>query len=119
MNWEDRVTARIKRVLGIEENETNYDNLIKDYINDSFIYIMDYTNAEKFSKSYESTLIECVVTLWRRRGVEGSTSRSAGGVSESYDSSIVVAPIIASHLVQYIRPTNYQYPDTRYDYPKE
>ena len=119
MEWIDKVTAKIKRRIGIEESDTNYDNLIKDYIEDTFMEIINYTNANSFNKSYEPTLVDCVVALWRRRGVEGANSRSAGGVSESYDSSVVIAPIISSKLPQIIRPLNYSYSSERYEYPKE
>lgn len=119
MIWIDKVTAKVKRRIGIDEKDTNYDTLIKDYIEDTFMEIINYTNANSFNKSYEPTLIDCVVALWRRRGVEGTISRSTGGVSESYDSSIVIAPIISSKLSQIIRPLNYTYSSERYEFPKE
>ena len=35
MKWEDKVTARIKRKLGIDEKDTSQDTLIQDYIYDT------------------------------------------------------------------------------------
>lgn len=119
MKWEDKVTAKIKRKLGIDEKETSQDTLIKDYIYDTFVDIINYTNASSYNLAYDSTLIDCVVALYRRRGVEGAISRSAGGVREEYSTSNVIAPIIASKLPQIIRNPGYKYPSTRFDYPKE
>ena len=119
MKWEDKVTTKIKSRLEIDNTNTEYDALIKDYIYDTFVDIINYANADSFRKEYEPTLIACVVALWRRRGVEGTISRSAGGVSEHYDNSVVIAPIISSKIPQIIRPLGHTYPSTRYDYPKE
>lgn len=117
--WEDKITSRIKRKLGINEKDVSQDDLIKDYINDVFIDIMNYTNASSYNLSYDPTLIDCVVALHRRRGVEGAISRSAGGVNEHYSSSNVIAPIIASRLPQILRSTDYRYSKNRFDYPEE
>ena len=119
MKWEDKVATKIKNRLEIDNTDTSQDSLIKEYIYDTFVEIINYTNADSFKKEYEPTLISCVVALWRRRGVEGTISRSAGGISEHYDNSVVIAPIIASKIPQIIRPLGHIYPSTRYDFPKE
>lgn len=118
MLWIEKTTAKIKRRLDIDDSDATCDNLIKDYIDDVLREIVEYTNSNGYNTCYDNTLIRCVVALWRKRGVEGSTSRSAGGISDTYLSDDEISSLITS-LPQIMRPIGYTYSKTRFDYPKE
>ena len=80
--WEKKILARIKTRLGIETSNTKNDDLLKDYIKSSFDEIIVHTQSNSYDLSYDNKLIQCVVFLYNKRGLEGVVSRSANGISD-------------------------------------
>lgn len=115
--WEKNILKRIKVRLEIESSNTKKDDLLKEFIRTSFDEIINHTNSNSYDLSYDSKLIQCVVFLYNKRGIEGVKSRSANGLNDDYDSVLELAPILAT-MKQIIRPSGYKYSRNRYDYPQ-
>ena len=114
--WEKKILIRIKTRLGIETSDTKKDELLRDYIKDSFVEIVRYTHSNSYDLSYDSKLIQCVVFLYNKRGVEGVVSRNANGISDNFDTALEIAPILAT-MPQNIKPVGYKYSSNRFEYP--
>lgn len=114
--WESEILKRIKIRLGIDVMDSKKDDLLKEYIKTSFDEIINHTNSNSYDLSYNNKLIQCVVFLYNKRGIEGVKSRSANGLNDDYDSVLELAPILAT-MKQIIRPSGYKYSSNRYDYP--
>lgn len=117
-DWITRITEEvIHRVpdLGAKDKEHLREGLIRN----AFTKIMLHSQANAYDTSWDSILVDCVVTLYNYLGEEGSISRAAGGVSDTYACSNVLATLLASSIPHYIRPTGYVYSKTRFDYPTD
>ena len=114
--WEKKILTRIKIRLGIETSDTKKDDLLKEYIRSSFDEIMIHTQSNSYDLSYDTKLIQCVVFLYNKRGLEGVVSRSANGISDNFDIALEIAPILATMPIK-IRPIGYKYSNNRFDYP--
>jgi hypothetical protein len=114
--WEKKILARIKTRLGIETSNTKNDDLLKDYIKSSFDEIIVHTQSNSYDLSYDNKLIQCVVFLYNKRGLEGVVSRSANGISDDFNIALEIAPILATMPIR-IKPNGYKYSNNRFDYP--
>lgn len=115
-SWLTRITERIiHRVpeLGLEKNV----HLREGFIDTAFTQIIVHANANKYELRWDKDLVECVVRLYNYQGLEGSTERTADGVSDSYDGPDILSPYLSRNVQQYIRPVGYQYSSTRFEYP--
>ena len=113
-NWKTNITKRIvTRVPELKENT----ELLNELLEEAFVDIMNHSQATSYNKSWDSTLVTCVVTLYNYSGMEGSTNRSANGVSDTYESSDILSPILSRKIPHYIKPSGYTLPDTRFNMP--
>lgn len=115
-NWLTQITKKvIHRVpdLAFQKNE----QLREDLINDAFTQIMIHSQANSYERQWDNLLVNCVVTLYNYLGTEGSVSRTADGISDSYDSSNILSPLLSRNIAPYLRPAGYVYSKTRFDYP--
>lgn len=115
MAWIDDIKSAVIR--RIPQLETQSD-LIEDLIDDAFRYIVNYSHDDSYSTQYDKVLVRAVAMLFNNIGVEGSMSRNANGISDSYNSTDVLASFVASNVKQYIRPSGYEFSSTRYTYPE-
>jgi hypothetical protein len=112
--WITNIKSKVHtRVPELKENQ----DLCESLIDDAFTQIILHTNATAYRKEWDNILVNCVVILYNYLGVEGSKSRSANGVSDTYDSSVILAPTLASKLPYFIKPVGYVFPETRFNMP--
>lgn len=116
MKWIDTIISKIKKRLDIEQQNSQYDSLLEEYVQGAFNDIIIHTNSNYYDNSYESTLIKCVIVSWRKRGIEGTTSHTMGDITDSYESSDETSYLISKLPVK-IRPVGYQYSSDRFNFP--
>ena len=114
--WENEILKRIKLRLGIATSDTKNDDLLKEYIRTSFDEIIDHTQSDKYNLKYDSKLIQCVVFLYNKRGIEGVVSRNANGISDDFNIALEIAPILATMPIN-IKPSGYKSSSNRFEYP--
>lgn len=71
--------------LGIDETESEK---IKGMLEDAIVLVLDYTNREKMIDKLYYYARQLVIITWNQEGNEGETSRSEGGVSQSFITDI-------------------------------
>lgn len=74
---------RIK--LGIGENDTTQDDLIALYLADAEEDILTFTNLTAVPTGLLSTQVDMAIRLYNKRGIEGETAHSEGGISRSFE----------------------------------
>lgn len=117
MTWKQQITAQIER--RIPELKGNED-LLDDYLNSAYKAIMRHTAANKYSSEWDDVLVNAVVMLYNYSGVEGSVERENGGVQDSYETSVILSPLLSrSDLPQYIRPVGYTFAADRFVLPED
>ena len=82
---EDALLAKIKRRLGIADN--NQDELLTDLINDAENDFRLITGAEEIDGKYSTIILGVILKRYNRKGSEGMTSESVDGYSVNYGSS--------------------------------
>lgn len=75
---------KIKRRLGIAENDTLEDQLIADLIEDAESYFKALTGVTFVSPEYNFMIENVVYKLYGRKGSEGVTSETVDGYSVTY-----------------------------------
>lgn len=75
--------AQAKLVLGI--TTTAYDNLLASYIVDVGYFIMSITGRSTIPTELEYAQVDLAVAMYSKRGAEGESSHSEGGVSVTYE----------------------------------
>ena len=71
--------------LGLDGLDQSKTNLIIQLIEDAESYILDLTNRSQITNELEPLVREVAIIYWNRLGDEGTTSRSEGGISVSYE----------------------------------
>lgn len=84
----DTQLEKIKRRLGITENDTQQDDLIRDLIDDAESYFKLITGAKSVDEQYEFIIRDVALKLYVRKGSEGTESESVDGYSVSYAKSL-------------------------------
>lgn len=116
MSWLDNIKEMtIRRVPELAGDDNEF--LLEDLIDDAFKSIMQYSKASSYNTDWDKTLVRCVAMLYNNVGAEGSTSRSSLNTSDSFDSTDAIASFIVANIPQYIKPTGYEYPADRMNYP--
>lgn len=114
--WSDTILKRVYiRVPELKESP----ELAKELIESAFKAIMIHSQATSYKKDWDNTLVNCVVFLYNYLGVEGSTHRSANGITDTYESSHILSTILSRDIPHYIKPSGYSFPSTRFDMPKD
>ena len=115
--WKTKIEKKItNRVPELNSNKNKA--LLDDLIDDALAQIVIYENASSYNTRWDNLLVNCVVTLYNYLGNEGSISRDANGVNDTYSSSSILSELLSRNITPYIKPTGYQYPSTRFDYPQ-
>lgn len=79
---------RIKRRIGIEESDKESDLLILDYLEDAEEAIKGWCNRTDIEDGMASAIRQTAIAFYNREGNEGESSRSEGGVSQTFEDGI-------------------------------
>lgn len=115
--WLENITQKIKVRIPEVCNNVNEEQKIQNYISDAFYQIMEYSNADKYDRKWDNLLVNCVVTLYNYDGTEGSVSRNANGIQDTYESSNILSVLLSRNITPYLRRTGHRYPQDRFEYP--
>lgn len=80
----DAQLERIKRRLGIDENDDHEDNLLEDLVNDAESYFKSLTGSATVDPKYNFMIENVVYKLYGRKGSEGVSSETVDGYSVTY-----------------------------------
>lgn len=76
--------AKIKRRLGIAQDDTKEDGLLADLVDDAESYFKTLTGSVEISSKYNFMIENVVYKLYGRKGSEGVTSETVDGYSVTY-----------------------------------
>lgn len=79
---------RIKRRIGIDKSDENSDLLILDYLEDAEQAVMSWCNRSDIEDGMTSAIRQTAIAFYNREGNEGESSRSEGGVSQTFEEGI-------------------------------
>lgn len=75
---------RLKSMLGIELSDTTRDELLDYLVDDAINEIITYCNLKSYDEKLNSIVIKMVLQNYNKVKIQGITSHSYSGVSESY-----------------------------------
>ena len=76
--------AKIKRRLGIAQDDTKEDDLLSDLVEDAESYFKGLTGEATIDNKYDYMIENVVYKLYGRKGSEGVTSETVDGYSVTY-----------------------------------
>lgn len=76
--------AQAKARLGL--TDTANDSLLAQYLTDAEYFILGVTGQSVLPAALEGAQIDIAVSYWGKRGAEGESAHSEGGVSVTYES---------------------------------
>ena len=76
--------AKIKRRLGIAQDDTAENDLLADLVEDAESYFKILTGSVEISSKYNFMIENVVYKLYGRKGSEGVTSETVDGYSVTY-----------------------------------
>lgn len=89
---------RFKLLAGITDD--TQDGLISALLSDSADAVCDYIGREEVPARLESVQVQLALIAYNKRGAEGESSRSEGGISQSFDG---LPPELLARLRNYPR----------------
>ena len=95
---------RFKLLAGITDD--TQDGLISALLSDSADAVCDYIGREAVPARLESVQVQLAVIAYNKRGAEGESSRSEGGISQSFDG---LPPELLARLRNYPRKAGVLY----------
>ncbi len=75
--------ARFKTLTGITDSEQ--DGLIAVLLEDAEDAVLDFIGREELPQRLSSVVVQLAVIAYNKRGAEGESSRSVGGISQSFE----------------------------------
>ena len=76
--------AKIKRRLGIAQDDTAENDLLADLVDDAESYFKTLTGSVEIGSKYNFMIENAVYKLYGRKGSEGVTSETVDGYSVTY-----------------------------------
>lgn len=76
--------AKIKRRLGIAQDDTAENDLLADLVDDAESYFKTLTGSAEIGSKYNFMIENVVYKLYGRKGSEGVTSETVDGYSVTY-----------------------------------
>ena len=76
--------AKIKRRLGIAQDDTTENDLLADLVDDAESYFKTLTGSVEIGSKYNFMIENVVYKLYGRKGSEGVTSETVDGYSVTY-----------------------------------
>lgn len=95
---------RFKLLAGITED--TQDGLISALLSDAADSVCDYTGRDEVPARLVSVQVQLAVIAYNKRGAEGESSRSEGGISQSFDG---LPPELLARLKNYPRKAGVLY----------
>lgn len=95
---------RFKLLAGITDD--SQDGLITALLSDAEDSVRDYIGREEVPARLVSVQIQLAVIAYNKRGAEGESSRSEGGISQSFDG---LPPELLARLKNYPRKAGVLY----------
>ena len=117
ITWLERISLKVQRRVPDLSAEHNQ-GWLNDLIEDAFTQIVTYAKADKYDTAWDSLLVNCVVALYNYSGMEGSTSRSADGIRDVYESSNILSQLLSRNITPNIKPSGYKFNPNRFNFPK-
>ena len=77
--------AKIKRRLGIAQDDTKEDDLLSDLVEDAESYFKGLTGKATIDNKYGYMIENVVYKLYGRKGSEGVTSETVDGYAVTYE----------------------------------
>ena len=77
--------AKIKRRLGIAQDDTAENDLLADLVDDAESYFKTLTGSVEIGSKYNFMIENVVYKLYGRKGSEGVTSETVDGYAVTYD----------------------------------
>ena len=96
---------RFKLLAGITDD--SQDGLITALLSDAEDSVRDYIGREEVPARLISVQVQLAVIAYNKRGAEGESSRSEGGISQSFDG---LPPELLARLKNYPRKAGVLYP---------
>lgn len=78
----------LKLLLGIDTEDEEQDELLELYLNQSMDEILSFCNRTDLVGGMQYIILDLAVIRFNRAGTEGETSRTEGGVSQSFISGL-------------------------------
>lgn len=98
------MTERFKVLAGITDN--SQDGLITLLLEDAGEAVCDYIGRDSVPERLRSVQVQLAVMAYNKRGAEGESSRSEGGISQSFDG---LPPEMRERLKNYPRKAGVLY----------
>lgn len=98
------MTERFKVLAGITDN--SQDGLIALLLKDAGEAVCDYIGRDSVPERLRSVQVQLAVMAYNKRGAEGESSRSEGGISQSFDG---LPPEMRERLKNYPRKAGVLY----------
>lgn len=95
---------RFKLLAGITDD--SQDGLITALLSDAEDSVRDYIGREEVPERLVSVQVQLAVIAYNKRGAEGESSRSEGGISQSFDG---LPPELMARLKNYPRKAGVLY----------
>ena len=89
---------KFKAITGISDDKQ--DGLISVLLSDAGDAVCDYTGRDEVPERLRSVQVQLAVIAYNKRGAEGESSRSEGGISQSFDG---LPPELLARLKNYPR----------------
>ena len=67
-------------------SDSAQDELLRQYIRDAEYFILGVTGQKALPTALEGAQLDIAVSAWGKRGAEGESAHSEGGVSVTYES---------------------------------
>lgn len=77
--------SKLKIMLGIAVDDTSEDAGLTILLDDAMADILVWTNRQTLPDALEAAQRQVAVIRYNKRGVEGQTSHSEGGISRSFE----------------------------------
>ena len=74
----------LKLLLGIDAEDEEQDELLELYLNQAMDEILSFCNRTDLVGGMQYIILDLAVIRFNRAGTEGETSRTEGGVSQSF-----------------------------------
>jgi len=78
----------LKQLLGIDSADNSNDGLLTHYLNKARSNILGYCNIDVLPSSYDDTVVDYAVYLYRNKDAVGLTDKQEGERSAKYEPGI-------------------------------
>lgn len=75
---------QLKLLLGIDPDDESQDELLQLYIEQAMDEVLSYCHRDDVVRGMAFVILDLAVIRYNRAGTEGETSRSEGGVSQTF-----------------------------------